>query len=148
LVHQLRKSFDLHKNIYWRSKVEEKDLEMAEKMVEQEKESSMAAVRMQLEAEYHEDFDGENCVDCFNPVGSHRLQMGRIRCVHCQTIREKKIAMGIWVEPNQYRPRAPVALPELIELSSSASLGKAAKGTGATPELVPEVGPKKRKKKD
>ena len=129
--------------------MEEKDLEMAEKMVEQEKESSMAAVRMQLDPEYHEDFDGKNCVDCVsNPVGKERLAMGRIRCVHCQTIREKKIAMGIWVEPNQYRPRTPVVLPELIELSSGSVAEKGDSRVGSAVRCPVDKKPKKSGKSD
>lgn len=95
--------------------MEERDLEMAEKMVDQERESSMAAVRRSLAAEYHEDFDGETCMDCPNPVGVERLKMNKIRCVHCQTIREQKIARGIYVEPNGFKPKERPVLPELVE---------------------------------
>lgn len=96
--------------------MEEQDFEMAEKMAEQERESSLAAVRNSLAPEYHEDFDPVTaiCIDCNNHVGSHRLENGRIRCYDCQTIREKKMARGIPVEPNQIRPRERPVIPELL----------------------------------
>ena len=95
--------------------MEERDIEMAEKLVEQERESSLALVRSSLEPEYHPDFDGESCVACGNPVGSERLDMGRIRCVECQTVREQKRSRGIWVEPDPPRPRPKLSLPEFSD---------------------------------
>lgn len=125
--------------------MEERDLEMAEKMVDQERESSMAAVRRSLAAEYHEDFDGETCMDCANPVGLERLKMNKIRCVHCQTIREQKIARGIYVEPNGFRPKEAPVLPELVEkiLGETACAEKLPAICGESPSAVVKV-PKKR----
>ncbi len=40
--------------------------------------------------ETHPDFDGESCIDCGDTIPELRLSMGRIRCVHCQEILEKK----------------------------------------------------------
>lgn len=40
--------------------------------------------------ERHPDFDGESCLDCGDEIPKARLVMGRIRCVHCQEILEKK----------------------------------------------------------
>lgn len=40
--------------------------------------------------ETHPDFDGESCLDCGDDIPQARLVMGRIRCVHCQEILEKK----------------------------------------------------------
>lgn len=36
------------------------------------------------------DFDGSNCLDCTDPIPELRLKMGRIRCVDCQTVIERK----------------------------------------------------------
>lgn len=42
--------------------------------------------------EYHPDFDGVHCVECFvNELPKERLEQKRIRCVECQTLLEKKI---------------------------------------------------------
>lgn len=42
-----------------------------------------------LAPETHPDFDGENCVSCGGEIPLLRLNMGRIRCVHCQEKLEK-----------------------------------------------------------
>lgn len=39
--------------------------------------------------EKHPDFDGEHCVDCLIKIPEVRLEMGKVRCVHCQTELEK-----------------------------------------------------------
>lgn len=93
--------------------MEENELEMAERLAQQQRDAKIAEVRESVLPEYHEDFDGKNCVDCGNGVGALRLKMGRIRCVECQTVREKRRAMGLPVEPDQVRPRPRVVLPEL-----------------------------------
>ena len=51
---------------------------------------AMAEVRAKTAPETHPDFDGETCIDCTDELPKERLAMGRIRCVHCQTILEKK----------------------------------------------------------
>lgn len=43
--------------------------------------------------ETHPNFDGESCVDCGDDIPQIRLDMGRIRCVHCQETLEKKNKM-------------------------------------------------------
>lgn len=40
--------------------------------------------------EKHPDFDGQHCVDCEDEIPELRLNMGRVRCVHCQEFLEKK----------------------------------------------------------
>lgn len=44
-------------------------------------------------AESHPDFDGETCLDCGADIPKLRLEMGRIRCVDCQTELEKRNKM-------------------------------------------------------
>lgn len=44
-------------------------------------------------AEKHPDFDGESCLDCGAEIPELRLEMGRIRCVDCQTALELKNKM-------------------------------------------------------
>lgn len=85
--------------------MEERYIELAEKNVEDERAFGLLEVRSQLAAEYHEDFDGKHCLDCEIDIPEARLKDGKIRCTKCQSIREDKIKRGIWVEPNQPKPR-------------------------------------------
>ena len=39
--------------------------------------------------ETHPDFDGKRCVDGGEIIPVARLRMGKIRCVHCQSVRER-----------------------------------------------------------
>lgn len=84
--------------------VEERYIEMAEKIVESERDFGLTQVRSQLKAEYHIDFDNINCLECNNPMPQARLDYGKIRCTVCQTNREYNIKRGIAVEPNQFPP--------------------------------------------
>jgi RNA polymerase-binding transcription factor DksA len=43
--------------------------------------------------EQHPDFDGENCLECGNEIPMVRLEMGKIRCVHCQEALELRNKM-------------------------------------------------------
>lgn len=43
--------------------------------------------------EKHPDFDGTHCVDCDIEIPQLRLTMGKVRCVDCQEILEKKNKM-------------------------------------------------------
>jgi RNA polymerase-binding transcription factor DksA len=40
--------------------------------------------------EKHPSFDGESCIKCGEVIPTARLLMGRIRCVACQTILERR----------------------------------------------------------
>ena len=35
-------------------------------------------------------WETEECVDCGEDIGAARLNLGKIRCISCQTIKEKK----------------------------------------------------------
>lgn len=52
--------------------------------------SGIAAASLKVAPEKHPDFDGSNCVKCGEELPSVRLAYGRIRCVTCQTILEKR----------------------------------------------------------
>lgn len=47
-------------------------------------------VKARLAPESHPDFDGGSCVDCSDAIPQARLDMGRVRCVPCQTAREAR----------------------------------------------------------
>lgn len=52
--------------------------------------SGIAAAALKVAPEKHPSFDGENCVNCGDAMPVVRLAYGRIRCVTCQTILEKR----------------------------------------------------------
>jgi len=51
---------------------------------------AIRAVRQKVAPETHPDFDGRHCVDCGDAIPKVRLENGRVRCVTCQEILEKK----------------------------------------------------------
>jgi hypothetical protein len=65
-------------------------LDQAEETVQAFTDESVAKVRKALEPETHPDFDGESCVDCGETIIAGRLALGKVRCVYCQAILEKK----------------------------------------------------------
>ena len=70
--------------------MEEKQLELADALVESERERSIARSRSQLQPQTSDNFDGKNCIDCPSEIPQARIQMGRIRCVECQTMIERR----------------------------------------------------------
>lgn len=48
--------------------------------------NSIAANRV----ETHPDFDGKHCVDCEIEIPEARLALGKVRCVDCQSLKEKR----------------------------------------------------------
>lgn len=61
--------------------------------------SAIEAARRATAPESHPDFDGESCIDCGDDIPQGRLALGKIRCVHCQTVkehREKQTARPGW----------------------------------------------------
>ena len=55
-----------------------------------ENEQAIAKVKAKVAPETHPDFDGKKCLECAGKIPKARLDMGRMRCVHCQTVLEKK----------------------------------------------------------
>ena len=43
--------------------------------------------------ETHPDFDGFHCVECEAVIPPQRLRLGRVRCVDCQTVKEREEQM-------------------------------------------------------
>jgi RNA polymerase-binding transcription factor DksA len=62
-------------------------------------------VRRANAPETHPDFDGESCVDCGDPIPEGRLQLKKVRCVHCQGRLELRQKL-------QGRPAPATAWPE------------------------------------
>lgn len=46
---------------------------------------ALADHKNKVAPENHPDFDGEHCIDCDAEIPTLRLEMGRIRCVDCQS---------------------------------------------------------------
>ena len=65
-------------------------LDQAEETAQAFTDESVAKVRKALEPETHPDFDGESCVDCWEAIAKGRLTLGKVRCIYCQEILEKK----------------------------------------------------------
>ena len=63
--------------------------DMASDMEEAFRERAIEIVQLNLK-QHHPDFDGVNCLDCGETMIELRLTMGRIRCVYCQGIEERK----------------------------------------------------------
>jgi RNA polymerase-binding transcription factor DksA len=54
---------------------------------------ALEAHKAKVAPEKHPDFDGVTCLDCGDDIPQVRLAMGRMRCVYCQEILEKKNKM-------------------------------------------------------
>lgn len=55
-----------------------------------ENDQALAKIKAKLAPETHPDFDGKHCVDCSDLIPKARLKMGKIRCVHCQSVLETR----------------------------------------------------------
>ena len=55
-------------------------------------EQAISAARRVNAPESHPDFDGESCIDCGDTIPANRLALAKIRCVRCQTLKEKRAA--------------------------------------------------------
>lgn len=64
-------------------------VDAAQKQQRENEERALANVRANLAPESHPDFDGKHCVDGGEVIPKERLLMGRIRCVHCQELKER-----------------------------------------------------------
>jgi RNA polymerase-binding transcription factor DksA len=62
---------------------------------------AIAAARRANAPETHPDFDGESCIDCGDTIPEARLAMQKVRCVHCQSVlerRQKQVARPGWTQ--------------------------------------------------
>lgn len=64
--------------------------ELAAILAEREREQGIARVKALAGPETHPDFDGKTCVECGEDIPPVRLSMGKVRCVYCQTLLEKR----------------------------------------------------------
>lgn len=55
-----------------------------------ETEKALAEIRNRVAPETHPDFDGKTCVECGEKIPKARLNLGKVRCVHCQSALEVK----------------------------------------------------------
>ena len=73
------------------SGLNDKTLEMAERLQAAQVEEKIAQARVrQCDEPRFANWDGETCFDCGEDMLAKRLEMGRVRCVHCQTVAERK----------------------------------------------------------
>lgn len=66
------------------------EIDDAQTVNELHQEVSLAEARAKTAPETHPDFDGKHCVECGEEIPPGRLALGKVRCVECQTVIEKK----------------------------------------------------------
>lgn len=73
------------------SDLSDSTLEMAERLQNSVVEEKITQARTR-QCDKHEfrSWDGETCFDCGEDLPEERVEMGRVRCVPCQTVAEKK----------------------------------------------------------
>ncbi len=64
-------------------------LEVAEGVRQQANDEAVLQARAKSKPETHPDFDGKTCVECGDDMPAERLTMQRVRCVACQTLKER-----------------------------------------------------------
>jgi RNA polymerase-binding transcription factor DksA len=69
--------------------MDERLFERAAAREESERQAGVEAAAATARPESHPEFDGQNCVECDNPIPQLRLAMGKVRCVFCQTTKER-----------------------------------------------------------
>lgn len=74
--------------------MDENQFEMAERLEEAQRECAIRAAGLRAGRESHPGFDGLHCVGptCGEPILQARLDMGKVRCVPCQQLLEKRNA--------------------------------------------------------
>lgn len=60
------------------------EIEIAERHI------AIQAAIAENKAQSHPDFDGKSCLQCGDEIPLARLEMGKIRCVYCQSAFETK----------------------------------------------------------
>lgn len=65
-------------------------IDAATDLAEEMNSRALANFRKQNVPQTHPDFDGKTCIDCADDIPAVRLEMGRIRCVACQGVLERK----------------------------------------------------------
>jgi RNA polymerase-binding transcription factor DksA len=53
-------------------------------------EDALEEARRRTAPETSPDFDGVHCIDCGEKIMAARLKLGKIRCIDCQTLKEKQ----------------------------------------------------------
>lgn len=65
------------------------EVDQANELAQMETDNHLYLARKRAKPEQEQRPDGSwphpECVDCEGPIGEARLDMGRIRCIHCQT---------------------------------------------------------------
>jgi RNA polymerase-binding transcription factor DksA len=73
------------------SGLNDKTLEFAERLQAAHVEEKIQAARVkQADLPQFNSWDGETCFDCGEDLPFKRIEMGRVRCVHCQSVAERK----------------------------------------------------------
>lgn len=73
----------------------EREIEHAEWLTDRMRDEGLYQVRKALEPESDPDFESPWCIGCGNEIPPERLALKRIRCVHCQRVKEFREKMGL-----------------------------------------------------
>lgn len=69
--------------------MDEYQFEMAERLERAQRDAAINKASNSTAPEKHPDFDGANCISCEEPIPTARLQLGKVRCIECQTAKER-----------------------------------------------------------
>ena len=72
--------------------MDERFLELADELTDATRTRAIEAAQRAAAPEKHPDFDGEHCVECWHEIPEGRIALGKVRCVRCQTIKERGFA--------------------------------------------------------
>lgn len=66
-------------------------MELAAVQEQTQREHAARQVAERNKQEVHPDFDGVHCVRCDDAIPSERLDMGKVYCTSCQSLRERAV---------------------------------------------------------
>ncbi len=70
--------------------MDEWQLEIAARNEQAAREEAEKAAHLAMVPETHPFYDGKHCVGCGEPILKARREMGKVRCVPCQTFKERR----------------------------------------------------------
>ena len=66
------------------------NLDIAAELQQLLNDAGIERVRRLAAPETHPDFDGKHCIECEEPIVEARLKLFKLRCILCQTRKEKR----------------------------------------------------------
>ena len=66
------------------------NLDIAAELQQLLNDAGLEKIRRLAAPETHPDFDGKHCLECDEPIPAARLKLFKVRCILCQTLKEKR----------------------------------------------------------